>query len=117
MVLRKSSSPAWRGLERKRLEDRGRPELVLCLGLIHHLVLAANIPLPDVIDWLASFGAELVLEFPSKRDAMVQALLRNKRDQYEDYSRECLEFELRKHFEIRLPNDSTSVVWIAIDTG
>jgi len=97
-----NSSPAlgWRGRERKRLEDRGKPELVICLGLIHHLVLAANIPLPEIIDWLASLEGELILEFPSKNDAMVLALLRNKRDQYVDYSIECLESELQKHFEI-----------------
>jgi len=98
-----NASPAqgWRGLERKRLEDRGKPDLIFCLGLIHHLVLAANIPLPDVVDWLAGFGAELILEFPSKRDSMVRALLRNKRDQYDDYSDERLERELLKHFDIR----------------
>jgi hypothetical protein len=97
-------SPAmgWRGRERKRLEERGRPELILCLGLIHHLVIAANVPLAEVVDWLASFGAELLLEFPSKRDPMVRALLRNKRDQYDDYSREHLEAELRRHFDIHL---------------
>jgi len=97
-----NSSPAlgWRGRERKRLEDRGRPELVMCLGLIHHLVLAGNIPLPEVIDWLASFGGEIILEFPSKDDSMVKALLRNKRDQYTDYSLERLEAELLKRFDI-----------------
>jgi len=97
-------SPAmgWRGRERKRIEDRGQPQLILCLGLIHHLVIAANIPLAEVVDWLASFRAEVILEFPSKKDPMVQALLRNKRDQYEDYSRESLEAELCRHFEIRL---------------
>ncbi len=98
-----NTSPAqgWRGRERKRLEDRGRPNLVICLGIIHHLVLAANIPLPDVIDWLASLGGDLILEFPSKQDAMVRALLRNKRDQYEDYSLEHLESELQKQFRIQ----------------
>lgn len=98
-----NSSPAqgWRGRERKRLEERGKPDLILCLGLIHHLVIGNNIPLPDVIDWLADFGAELILEFPSKQDAMVRALLRNKRDQYDDYAPERLQIELQRHFEIR----------------
>jgi len=99
-----NASPAmgWRGRERKRIEDRGQPQLILCLGLIHHLVIAANIPLAEVVDWLASFRAEVILEFPSKKDRMVQALLRNKRDHYDDYSRESLEAELCRHFEIRL---------------
>ena len=97
-------SPAmgWRGRERKRIEDRGRPQLILCLGLIHHLVIAANIPLAEVVDWLASFRAEVILEFPTKQDRMVQALLRNKRDQYDDYSRESLEAQLRRHFDVGL---------------
>jgi hypothetical protein len=97
-------SPAmgWRGRERKRIEDRGQPELILCLGLIHHLVISANIPLAEVVNWLASFSAEVILEFPSKPDRMVQALLRNKRDQYDDYSQASLETELRRHFDIGL---------------
>ena len=92
----------WRGCERLRLEDRGQPDLVLCLGLIHHLVLAANIPLSEVVQWLASLKSEVVLEFPSKQDAMVQALLRNKRDQYHDYSLEKLEIELNRYFTVPL---------------
>ena len=96
-------SPAmgWRGRERKRLEERGRPDLVLCLGLIHHLIIGHNIPLPEVTDWLASLGGEIIIEFPSKQDAMVQALLRNKRDQYSDYSLAHLELALSRSFEIR----------------
>ena len=97
-----SPGQGWRGRERMRLEERGRPDLVLCLGLIHHLVLAANIPLPEVIGWLADLGGEVVLEFPSKQDSMVRSLLRNKRDQYDDYSLECLEAELNKHFVVPL---------------
>lgn len=104
-------SPAlgWRGRERQRLEERGRPDLVLCLGLIHHLVIAANVPLPEVVDWLASLGGEIVLEFPTKADPMVQGLLRNKADQYADYSWEALEAALADvgllvERDVRLPS-------------
>ncbi len=34
----------WRGVERKRLEDRGKPDLLLALALIHHVTIAANVP-------------------------------------------------------------------------
>jgi len=97
-----NSSPAlgWRGRERLRLEDRGQPDLVLCLGLIHHLVIAANIPMEEVIDWLASLAATLVIEFPTKRDPMVQALLRNKRDQYADYEQSNFERLVNSRFNI-----------------
>jgi hypothetical protein len=95
-----SPSLGWRGCERKKFEDRGRPELVLCLGLIHHLVISHNIPLPDVVEWLAGLGGEIVIEFPAKSDPMVQGLLRNKRDQYEDYSLEQLEVSVMRFFKV-----------------
>lgn len=90
----------WRARERKTLEERGRPELVLALALIHHLVLRANVPLPEVIEWLGGLGAELVIEWVSKDDAMVRKLLRNKDDIYDDYTPEVFEASLRRHFEI-----------------
>lgn len=96
-------SPArgWRGLERSRLEERGRPELVLCLALVHHLSIAANVPLSEVVDWLASLGGVLVVEFAGRDDPMVQRLLaRKKDDAHPDYTAESFERELLKRFEI-----------------
>lgn len=82
-----SPSPGlgWRGRERRPLEERGRPELVLSLALIHHVVISANIPLTEFIDWLASLDASIVIEFVARQDPMVQRLLRNKSDDYPDY--------------------------------
>jgi hypothetical protein len=94
-LLNPSAALGWRGRERARLETRGEPDLILCLGLIHHLVIAGNIPLPEVVDWLASLNADVVLEFPGKRDPMVRNLLRNKVDQYDDYSLSGLEAALQ----------------------
>ena len=96
-------SPArgWRGVERARLEDRGRPDLVLCLALIHHLSIAANVPLAEVVDWLASLGGVLVVEFATREDAMVQRLLsRKKGDAHPDYRPEVFEAALSKRFDI-----------------
>src|SRR5262249_2646363 len=33
----------WRGWERKALTERGKPDLILCLALLHHLVLGRSI--------------------------------------------------------------------------
>ena len=38
----------WRGLERKALPDRGKPDLVLALALIHHVAITANVPVQGV---------------------------------------------------------------------
>lgn len=96
-------SPArgWRGQERSRLEQRGRPELVLCLALVHHLSIAANVPLGEVVDWLASLGGLLVVEFADRDDPMVQRLLARKRDgAHPDYRADLFERALAERFVI-----------------
>lgn len=100
-IVNATPAQGWRGLERTRIEDRARPDFVLCLGLIHHLVIAANIPLPEVMTWLADFNTAIILEFPTRDDPMVKALLRNKRDQYRDYSLEEAERLLHDLMEVR----------------
>jgi hypothetical protein len=91
----------WRGRERKRLEERGRPELVLCLALVHHLAITSNVPLAEVIDWLASLDATVVVEFPTREDPMVQRLLAGKREEtHADYDLPVFERLLGEAFEI-----------------
>ena len=96
-----SPGQGWRGAERKALSERGRPDLTLCLALIHHMVISANIPMANFIQWLADLGTALVIEFVGREDEMVKTLLRNKDDQYDDYHVEIFERLLSEHFEIR----------------
>lgn len=100
-----SPSLGWRGRERSDLPGRGRPELTLCLALVHHLVIRENILLSELIDWLADLEGQVVIEFVSKADPQVQSLLRHKADQYEDYSADVFEAELSARFDVcrRLP--------------
>lgn len=101
MNLADPSPPlGWQLKERKALGDRGRPDLVLALALLHHLVIGSNVPLAEVISWLAGLGAHLVVEFVSKEDGQVQRLLRNKDDQYDDYTLENFENLLKDRFQI-----------------
>ena len=65
----------WRGAERRPLERRGKPGLVLALALVHHLSITGNVPLAELLDWFASLGAPLVIEFPTREDPMVERLL------------------------------------------
>jgi hypothetical protein len=95
-------SPAlgWRNLERKRIDERGRPELVLALALIHHVVIGSNIPMAELVYWLGDLGGELVIEFVTRQDPMVVTLLRNRDDQYADYDEQVFERELAARFTI-----------------
>ena len=90
----------WRNLERKRLSGRGRPDLVLCLALIHHVVIGGNIPLAEFLDWLRSLDADLIIEFVTREDPMVITLLRNKEDQYADYQQAVFDREVAARFAV-----------------
>lgn len=88
----------WRGQERLPLPGRGRPDLTLCLALLHHLVLQANVPLGEAVDWLADLGGSLIVEFVDKSDPMAQQLLRHKGDIFTDYDPVQFEAHLRRRF-------------------
>ncbi len=102
-----SPAQGWRGRERASLEERGRPDLVLALALVHHLSLTAHVPLPEIIAWFRSLGADLVVEFIDKEDPMAKRLLQNKEDIYGDYGREAFERELGSLFEVKETLDLT----------
>ena len=88
----------WRSRERRPITERGAPELILCLALMHHLVVGRNIPLADLIEWMAGFGADLVIEFVDRDDPKVQHLLRHRDDQDIEYSVAAMEAALARHF-------------------
>jgi SAM-dependent methyltransferase len=91
----------WRGLERRALADRGTPDLVLALALVHHVAISANVPVKEFVDWLASLGAALVIEFPTREDPMVKKLLAPKREGlHPDYELDFFERTLNDAFEV-----------------
>ena len=80
------------------------PTCVLALALIHHVTIAANVPVAEFVDWLASLGTSLVIEFPTREDPMVKKLLGPKRDGlHPDYERENFERVLAERLRRRAP--------------
>ncbi len=98
-------SPArgWSLAERATLTERGRPDFTLSLALVHHLSISRNVPIREVIAWLASLGGTHVVEFPTREDPMVVRLLSAKRDDesHPDYELGFFEAALGERFEIR----------------
>jgi ribosomal protein L11 methylase PrmA len=91
----------WRGRERASLERRGTPDLALALALVHHVVIAGNVPVAAFLDWLRSLDSALVIEFPDREDPMVQRLLSGKTETANpDYDRETFERALVERFDI-----------------
>lgn len=88
-----SPSQGWAGEERPSLDERARPDLVIAYGLIHHLIYTASIPPGAVVDWLASYGVPVVLEFVDPEDEMVTKLTANKTNEELHPGRTRDEFE------------------------
>ena len=104
-------SPAlgWHGLERRTLEARGRPELTLCLALLHHVAIGGNVPVSEFLSWLAELGTALVIEFPTRDDPRVAALLRRKKEgAHPDYDREPFERSLAERFNVERTEELAS---------
>jgi SAM-dependent methyltransferase len=91
----------WGGRERMRLEERGRPDLVLCLALVHHVAISSNVPVRSFLEWLAGLGGELVIELPTREDPMVRRLLDAKAPHANpDYGTEPFERMLNELFRV-----------------
>lgn len=93
-----SPGVGWRNRERQPLADRAHPDLVLALALVHHLAIGRNVPLPEIVDWFAGLGSDLVVEFVAPEDPMVQRLLRNRGELDFGYTQQRFEAELARHF-------------------
>jgi SAM-dependent methyltransferase len=91
----------WRGAERLPFETRRKPDAILCLALVHHLALTANVPLPQILDWYADFGSRLVIEWVDPTDPMGKRLLSLKpAGTFPDYRAEVFERLLEERFVI-----------------
>jgi ribosomal protein L11 methylase PrmA len=90
----------WRLGERGPLEARGRPDVVLALALVHHVVLHGNVRTEELADWLMGLGPKLVVEFVTKDDPMSKRLLLNRDDQFDDYDLKVFESALERRGRI-----------------
>lgn len=90
----------WANAERLSLVERGPVDLVLALGLVHHLAIANQVPLPQVATYLARLAKCLLIEWVPKEDSQVQKLLAGRRDVFAGYKQPDFEAAFRRHFRI-----------------
>lgn len=96
-------SPArgFRHCERMCFEDRCTFDMVMALALVHHLLVSARIPLPDLRDMFYALTREwLIVEFIAVRDPMFQKLLALRENYYQDLNPEMFESVFGDVFEI-----------------
>jgi len=80
-----SPSQGWNQAERKGLNERTRPDGIMALAVIHHLVIGRNLPLQEVVDWFVRTAPNGIIEFVPKSDPMVVELLMHRQDVFIDY--------------------------------
>jgi len=94
-----SPSIGWANTERPSLFERGHPDAILALALIHHLAIGNNVPLADVAALFARLSQWLIIEFVPKTDSQVQRMLATRADIFSDYTQEGFERAFGTFFE------------------
>jgi hypothetical protein len=84
-----SPNQGWNEQERSGLRSRASADAVLALAFVHHLAIARNVPLEEVLNWIINLAPAGIIEFVPKSDPMVQSLLRHREDIFSDYTQEA----------------------------
>ena len=87
-VTNPAPDQGWGQAERRGLRARAKADGVLALALIHHVAIAKNVPLGDVVGWLTDMAPRGVIEFVPKTDPMVVELLKLREDIFPHYDEE-----------------------------
>ncbi|MBY3515009.1 class I SAM-dependent methyltransferase [Rhizobium laguerreae] len=80
-----SPNQGWMGTERLGFGERMRADGLLALAFEHHLAIAHNVPLDQLVQWLLSVAPTGVIEFVPKSDPTVQRMLALRDDIFPNY--------------------------------
>ncbi len=90
----------WSHAERLSLIDRGPADLVLALGLIHHLSLSNQVPFDMTAEFFHRVGRALVIEFVPPSDSQVAGMLSRMPRLQDGYSLDAFERGFAKFFDV-----------------
>ena len=76
----------WLQSERKGFLQRAKISGMLSLAFEHHLAIAKNIPLDQVIEFLTNIAPRGLIEFVPKDDDTIKKMLSLKGDIFKDYN-------------------------------
>lgn len=100
-ITNPSPNLGWKLSEFPSFFNREKPDVILCLALIHHLVLGKNIPLENSVEWLSQLAPNIIFEFITKEDPKAEFLLKEKEDTYPDYNIKKLESCFQKYCSLK----------------
>lgn len=84
-----SPSQGWGERERQGFSSRFSADAVLALAFEHHLAIAHNVPLAEVVAWVTQVAPKGIIEFVPKEDETVRRMLAGREDIFSDYNEEA----------------------------
>lgn len=90
----------WKNEERLPFLRRIKPDCVMALAVLHHVVIKQGIPLNNLAKFFADSTPWLIIEFVPKTDPHAQSLLRVRQDIFSDYTTPQFEAVFSKYFSI-----------------
>jgi ribosomal protein L11 methylase PrmA len=109
-----SPNQGWGQEQWQGLHERANFDGLLGLALIHHLIIARNIPMGRVVDWLIALSPSGIVEFVPKSDPMVQAMLSRREDIFPDYTLDSFLTLIRRKVRVsnvfQLPNSNRVLI-------
>ena len=116
-LVNPSPNQGWRGTERESLTARGRPDAVLAIAVVHHIAIARNVPLDEVVVWLTTLAPEGVIGFVPHTDGRAQALFRGRDDIFRTYTFETFVSLLSARARIVrqefIPGGGRALIWFS----
>jgi hypothetical protein len=97
-LLNPSPATGWLNQERSSLFERGSPDLVLALALIHHLAISGNQPLHNLAAFFSRLAPWLLIEFVPETDPQVELLSAQRSGVHHEYNQGAFEKCFCKHF-------------------
>jgi hypothetical protein len=86
-----SPASGWMNRERSSILDRGAPDLVMALALIHHLAFVGNQPMENLAELFRGLAPWLLIEFVPEDDPQVRRLAGRRAGVHHEYSRGAFE--------------------------
>ena len=117
-LVNPSPGQGWRGQERAALLDRGRADALLAIAVVHHIAIARNIPLDEVVELLTTAAGQGVIGFVPHTDDRARALFHGREDLFRDYTLDVFLSHLQRRARIvkqqRLQGTERTLIWYSV---
>ena len=99
-ILNPTTGQGWAGNERKTLQQRCSPDLVIALALTHHLFITHSISWGRLAEYFSTLSNYVVIEHCSGEDSQVKILNQNKQIPDDQLNFEVFEQHFLQFFEL-----------------